>query len=680
MCITERIVGWGAMIVLIAVSLAAHAQVPPQISYQGRLTEASGAPVADGSYQINFKIYGSEFGDDSLWWSDFQSVEVQDGLFEYKLGAASPFPEGLFNPGVERFLGITVDVNPEGIPRLPFSSVAFAFSANYAEFSGMTEHAFHADTAEYARVSPGGLALPYIGELNSTDPAFHIGNGGANSGVAIQGLSEENDGVVGWTGSPDKSGVYGYSYVGHGVSGRSEGDGSGVFGETNSSDTSVAGVRGFNFGGGPAIKGTAGAGGAGIVGSNVDDGLAGLFLGDLQIINGHGKVIADTLTPSDTVAFQIEYTGPALGTGISPAGVMSICRDDSDLGVGGYMVGGEAGVVGEVIEPGPVVTATGVYGNVTRTGGLPDAGDFTGVFGWVLSDGGSYNTGVAGYAAAGETNVGIVGSATDYAGDAAWNVGVHASAVSDAPSVVVQNNYGVESYCYDGDTSYGLYTYSRGLVKSYGVFCEACNAPENYGIFAKSSIGAFDWAGYFDGDVGISGTLYGGKAGIRIDHPVDPENKYLQHSYVVSPDMMTVYNGNVITDTEGYATVTLPDYFEPLNSDFRYQLTVIGDFAQAIVAEKIRDNQFVVRTDRPEVEVSWQVTGVRQDASARADRIPVEVEKREIVRGFYLDPTAFGFTEERAVNYRLHGSSDARSERAQERVHQASLPKEMRRR
>jgi len=73
--------------------------------------------------------------------------------------------------------------------------------------------------------------------------------------------------------------------------------------------------------------------------------------------------------------------------------------------------------------------------------------------------------------------------------------------------------------------------------------------------------------------------------------------------------------------------VQLPDWFEALNRDFRYQLTVIGQFAQAIVASEINDHQFSIRTDKPNVKVSWQVTGIRQDAFANANRIPVEVEK-----------------------------------------------------
>jgi hypothetical protein len=90
---------------------------------------------------------------------------------------------------------------------------------------------------------------------------------------------------------------------------------------------------------------------------------------------------------------------------------------------------------------------------------------------------------------------------------------------------------------------------------------------------------------------------------------------------------MNIYTGNVTTDTRGEATVQLPKWFEVLNADFRYQLTVIGQFAQAIVASKIQNHQFTIRTNAPNVEVSWQVTSVRRDAYAKAHPLVVEAEK-----------------------------------------------------
>jgi hypothetical protein len=153
---------------------------------------------------------------------------------------------------------------------------------------------------------------------------------------------------------------------------------------------------------------------------------------------------------------------------------------------------------------------------------------------------------------------------------------------------------------------------------------------------------AYGLAGYFGGAVNVNGNLSKAGGSFVIDHPTDPEHKYLYHSFVESPDMKNIYDGNVVTDSSGAAVVKMPDWFEALNRDFRYQLTVIGQPAQAWVAAKIANSQFVIKTDRPGVEVSWQVTGIRQDAWANAHRIPLEVEKAEADRGHYLHPELFG--------------------------------------
>jgi len=86
----------------------------------------------------------------------------------------------------------------------------------------------------------------------------------------------------------------------------------------------------------------------------------------------------------------------------------------------------------------------------------------------------------------------------------------------------------------------------------------------------------------------------------------------------------------------------LPDYFEALNGDFRYQLTVIGQFAQAIVAREIGNGRFTIKTNRPRVKVSWQVTGIHHDAYANANRIPVSEDKPAAEQGTYLHPDVFG--------------------------------------
>jgi hypothetical protein len=153
------------------------------------------------------------------------------------------------------------------------------------------------------------------------------------------------------------------------------------------------------------------------------------------------------------------------------------------------------------------------------------------------------------------------------------------------------------------------------------------------------------------GGVSINGALSKGSGTFKIDHPQDPENKFLYHSFVESPDMMNVYNGNITTNAQGDAVVSLPTYFEALNKDFRYQLTVIGTFAQAIVMKEVEANQFTIKTDKPNVKVSWQVTGVRKDPFAEKNRVVPEVDKSNSEKGKYLHPEAYNLPIEKGINF-----------------------------
>jgi hypothetical protein len=174
-------------------------------------------------------------------------------------------------------------------------------------------------------------------------------------------------------------------------------------------------------------------------------------------------------------------------------------------------------------------------------------------------------------------------------------------------------------------------------------------AEGGYGLYAAGGVNS-QFVALFDGDVQVAGNVSKAGGSFKIDHPLDPENKYLFHSFVESPDMMNIYNGNVVTDGSGTAIVTMPDWFDALNRDFRYQLTVIGQqFAQAIVASEISNRSFTIKTDKPNIKVSWMVTGIRQDAWANAHRIPVEEEKAEKDKGQYLHPELFGHAGERSI-------------------------------
>jgi hypothetical protein len=210
--------------------------------------------------------------------------------------------------------------------------------------------------------------------------------------------------------------------------------------------------------------------------------------------------------------------------------------------------------------------------------------------------------------------------------------------------VVGQGGNGVDLDGFGGDESGGAFAGGDS----------AAGTSDGYGDGIDAYAGS-GWAGYFDGDVNTNGSyLTGGASVLKIDHPLDAANKYLVHSSVESSEMMNIYTGNVTTDGQGLATVHLPDWFEVLNTDFRYQLTVIGQFAQAIVSSKVASHQFSIKTDKPNVEVSWQITGVRQDAYAKAHPLVVEPAKNTRERGHYIHPELYGASEQQSIAWARH--------------------------
>ena len=54
------------------------------------------------------------------------------------------------------------------------------------------------------------------------------------------------------------------------------------------------------------------------------------------------------------------------------------------------------------------------------------------------------------------------------------------------------------------------------------------------------------------------------------------------------------------------------------------------------------------------MKVSWQVTGIRQDAWANAHRIPVEEDKPLKEQGMYLHPELYGASEEQSLMKARH--------------------------
>jgi hypothetical protein len=276
-----------------------------------------------------------------------------------------------------------------------------------------------------------------------------------------------------------------------------------------------------------------------------------------------------------------------------------------------------------------------------------------------------------GVAGGSTTHVGVLG--TSETGVAVWGngdtgEGVHGESRT-SPGVVgeSQDNDGVRgrsAHVGVRGQSFGANTDSYGVFGQgkYGVVGHGTRVRFSSGVYGLAAAGGLAgveghrggglYAGYFEGRVRVTGRLEKAGGGFSIDHPLDPTNRYLNHSFVESPEMKCVYDGVEELDEDGSAWVRLPEWFEALNSDYRYQLTPIGAPAPRLhVAAEVSGNRFRIAGGEAGMRVSWQVTGVRQDAWAKNNPIEVEEDKSDDQRGRYLHPEAHGVPEERAVNW-----------------------------
>ena len=304
--------------------------------------------------------------------------------------------------------------------------------------------------------------------------------------------------------------------------------------------------------------------------------------------------------------------------------------------------------------------ATGIYGRAASTTGTGVRGEASaatgntvgvrgtaasttgiGVRGEALSSSGS-NVGVLARTASGD-GVGLRAENTDTVGSGGGRALEAIGNRPDGDTLVVEANGTGNAWAIrasSAGTSAVHATLTSGGTTGSAVTAVAASTAGRAGFFQNSAVGG--QAAQFIGTVDVSGTLSATTKLFRIDHPLDPANRYLQHIAIESDEMANIYSGNVVTDANGRATIELPEWFETLNRDFRYQLTVIGEFAQAVVSKKVEQNRFEIRTSSPKVEVSWQVTGIRQDAWAERNRIPVELDKAGDERGKFLHPEAHG--------------------------------------
>lgn len=105
------------------------ASIPNVINYQGYLTDQDGKPMTD-THNLIFRLYPDTSKTSNWEWSEEQSVEISNGLFNVLLGSKSPLlPEFLYG---DKYLGITIEGELEMEPRLRLVSAAYSLRAGQA--------------------------------------------------------------------------------------------------------------------------------------------------------------------------------------------------------------------------------------------------------------------------------------------------------------------------------------------------------------------------------------------------------------------------------------------------------------------------------------------------------------------------------------------------------------------
>jgi len=407
--------------------------------------------------------------------------------------------------------------------------------------------------------SSGGLSLPFSGTTSNAS-AFSVTTSSLESGTtAIHGIVSSTP--PGYNSAAIRGEYKGTNPNGVGVLGNAP-SAIGVWGNS----TSRTGVLGS---------------------SNSATGVAGMHSG----FTGTDPGVEGQTSSTDPDALGVLGVVSSTSPGAGSAGMRGINNGTGGLGIGiwGSQNGSGTGVYGE--------TPSGIGVEGYSNSNLGVLGRTTS--GIAVRGNSASGTGVLGTHVAGTgTAPGVEGRTDSKSAGAVGVLGVVTSTTPGAASAGVQGiNYG------NGGNGIGVYGYHGG---------------SGFGVFGTAP--AAGYAGYFVGRVAVAGTLTKGGGSFKIDHPLDPANKYLYHSFVESPDMMNIYNGIVHLDAQGEAWVTLPEWFEALNRDFRYQLTAIGSASVLYIAEEITNNRFKIAGGMAGMKVSWQVTHLsRQPDDAQAD-------------------------------------------------------------
>jgi len=685
--------------------------VPALVNFSGTLTDLNGKPLT-GVTGVTFILYKDSDGGAPLWMETQNVYPDKKGQYSVVLGSSSSqgLPGDLFTSGEARWLAVQI-VGQEEKPRVLLVAVPYALKASDAEtIGGFPPSAFlRADqgsgTTPSSSIRPlttnpavtGKGTIGYVPMWDKTSDIINsilfqktenigVGTATPTSKLDVSGNASIRDTLTLFPKSTDPtlavSGtsfqigstgkvnfVSGQTFPGTGtISGVTTATGSGLQGGGTTGSLGLSLLKTCTSGQTLAWSGSAwacktisGSGGGvtsvGLSAPSSDFTVTGSPVTSSGTL-GLNWTVAPTSNPTANAIVKRDSGGSFIANNVTATGSLSSAGGAEILGnvaigTGNPLAELTLNYLNQANNDTLVVGNTSTKGLRLRDTGVAVDVESIGVplyTNWITQQpayfGGSVGIGTAGPQALLNLN---------YAGKA------------NADTLLIGNNTSKGLQMRDNGTGVDMESIGVPLYVNFVTQQPAYINPNGGAVVIGNSVftdapldvgAALDEGQYvsanFSNDVAVYGNFYGfGTKNFRIDHPLDPTNKFLNHSVIESSEVLNQYSGNIVLDGKGEARVEFPAWFEAINVDFRYQLTAIGAPGPNLyVAEEVQGNAFKIAGGAAGMKVSWQVTARRNDPYMRAHPYVVEQEKPERERGYYTFPELYGAPKEQGISSR----------------------------
>lgn len=167
----------------------AAANIPLTFSYQGTLRDAKGN-LLNGAFNLKLNLYKEVTGGSALHTESFSNVNVRAGIFSVVVGDATAIAPTVFD-NYPLYLGISVNQDPEMLPRQRLHPVPFAMQSTSAQTAVTAKNLVQGGgVPNLVTLGTGGLSeiafAPNSGKISDDASGLTL-HGGINPSVKTAG-------------------------------------------------------------------------------------------------------------------------------------------------------------------------------------------------------------------------------------------------------------------------------------------------------------------------------------------------------------------------------------------------------------------------------------------------------------------------------------------------------------